>query len=88
MKKKNFTEAQIIKILKRLEAGEKAKDLAREVGIHQQTIYSWRSKFGGLEVSELKELKRLRGENNCLKRIVAEQQLDITALKDVNSRKW
>jgi putative transposase len=88
MKKKRFTEEQIIKILNRLEAGEKCKDLARETGTHQQTIYAWRSKFGGMEISELQELKRLQDENRRLKKLVADQALDIDMLKDVNSKKW
>jgi putative transposase len=88
MKKKRFPEEKIIKILNRLETGEKAKDLAREIGVQQQTIYSWRLKYGGLEVSDLKELKRLQDENNRLKKMVADQDLDIVMLKDINSRKW
>jgi putative transposase len=88
MKRKKFTEEQIIKILNRLEAGEKCKDLAREIGTHQQTIYTWRSKFGGMEISELQELKRLQDENRRLKKLVADQALDIDMLKDVNSKKW
>ncbi len=88
MKGKRFTEEQIIKTLKRIEAGESAKDLAREIGIHQQTLYNWKSKYGGMEVSELAELKRLQDENRRLKVLVAEQALDITMLKDINSRKW
>jgi len=88
MKRKRFTEEQIIKILNRLEAGEKCKDLARELGTHQQTIYTWRSKFGGMEISELQELKRLQDENRRLKKLVADQALDIDMLKDINSKKW
>lgn len=88
MKGKRFTEEQIIKTLKRIEAGESAKDVAREIGIHQQTLYNWKSKYGGMEVSELAELKRLQDENRRLKLLVAEQALDITMLKDINSRKW
>ena len=88
MKRKRFTEEQIVKTLKRIEAGESAKDVAREMGIHQQTLYNWKSKYGGMEVSELAELKRLQEENRRLKNLVAEQALDITMLKDINSRKW
>jgi len=88
MKKKRFSEEQIIKALKRLEAGEKARDLARELGIHQQTIYGWRSKYGGLEVSELHELKRLQEENGRLKKLVADLSLNNQMLRDINSRKW
>lgn len=88
MKRKRFKEEQIVKVLKRLEAGEKAKDLCRELGIHEQTIYNWKSRFGGMEVSDVQELKSLRDENLRLKRMVAEQALDIQMLKDVNSKKW
>lgn len=88
MKKNRFTEEQIIKILKRNEAGEMAKDLCREFGIHQTTFYGWKRKFGGMEVSEAKRLKELEDENRKLKRIVADLTLDNTMLKDINSRKW
>ncbi len=88
MKKKRFSEEQIIKALKRHEAGENAKDLCRELGIHQTTFYGWRRKFGGMEVSEAKRLRELEDENRKLKAMVAEQALDIRMLKDLNSRKW
>lgn len=88
MKKKRFTEEQIVKALKRWQAGETVTVVARELGVHEQTLYNWKSKYGGLEVSELAELKRLRDENNRLKKLVADQALDITMLKDINSRKW
>ncbi len=86
--KKRFTEEQIVKVLKRLEAGERPKDLARELEVHEQTFYVWKRKYAGLEVSELQELKALQAENARLKRIVADQALDIQMLKDVNSKKW
>lgn len=88
MKKKRFTEEQIVKVLKRLEGGEKAKDLCRELGVHEQTVYNWKSKFGGMEVSDVQELKALRDENLRLKRMVADLSLDNQMLKDVNSKKW
>jgi len=88
MKKKRFTEEQIIKLIKRMENGEAPKNLCREIGVHQQTLYNWKSKYGGMEVSELAELKRLQDENRRLKGLVADQALDITMLKDINSRKW
>lgn len=88
MKRKRFSEEQIVKSLKRIEAGESAKDVARELGVHQQTIYNWKSKYGGMEISELAELKRLQDENRRLKNLVADQALDISMLKDLNSRKW
>ena len=86
--KKRFTEEQIVKALKRLEAGEKPKDLAREMEVHEQTFYVWKRKYSGLEVSDLQELKALQAENARLKRLVADQALDIQMLKDVNSKKW
>ena len=88
MKKKRFSEEQIIKAIKRMENGESPKDLCRELGVHQQTLYNWKSKYSGMEISELAELKRLQDENRRLKGLVADQALDITMLKDINSRKW
>lgn len=88
MKQKRFTEEQIVKALKRWQSGETVVTIARELGVHEQTLYNWKSKYGGLEVNELVELKRLREENRQLKTMVAEQALDIKMLKDINSRKW
>ena len=88
MKRIKHTEEQIIKALKRFEAGEKAATLAREFGITLATFYNWKAKYGGMEVSEAKKLKALEDENRHLKRLVAEQALDISILKDVNSKKW
>jgi putative transposase len=86
--KKRFTEEQIIKTLKRSESGEKVKDLCRELGIASPTFYSWKQKYSGMEVSEAKRLRELAIENERLKKIVANQSLDILMLKEVNSRKW
>jgi putative transposase len=86
--KKRFTEDQIISAVKKLEAGMTAKDLSRELGVTQQTLYHWKKKFGGMDVSEARRMKALEAENAKLKRLVAEQALDIIMLKDVNSRKW
>jgi len=88
MKKKRFTEDQIIKAIKRMDNGESSKDLCRELGVHQQTLYNWKSKYDGMEVSELAELKRLQEENRRLKTAVADLTLDNQMLKDINSRKW
>ena len=85
--KKRFTEAQIIKILKEA-ASLPPEEVARKYGIHQNTIYNWRSKYGGLELSELQKLKQLSEENRRLKRLVADLSLDNQILKDVNSKKW
>jgi putative transposase len=86
--KKRFTEEQIIKVLTRLKHGEKARELSREVGVTPTTLYSWRNKFSDMTVNEAKRLRELESENSKLKKLVAEQALDIVMLKDVNSRKW
>jgi len=86
--KKRFTEDQIISAVKKLEAGLTAKELSRELGVTQQTLYHWKKKFGGMDVSEARRMKALEAENAKLKRLVAEQALDIIMLKDVNSKKW
>jgi putative transposase len=86
--KKRFKEEQIIKVINRSEHGEKIKDLCREIGISQQTLYHWKKKYKGLNVSEAKRLRELESENARLKKLVADQALDIVMLKDVNSRKW
>lgn len=86
--KKRFTEEQIIAVLKRAEAGEKPKDLCRELGIAEQTLYAWKRKFGGMEVSEAKRLRELETENSRLKNMVAELLLDNRMLKAVNSKNW
>lgn len=86
--KKRFTDDQIIGAVKKLEAGLTAKELSREYGVTQQTLYHWKKKFGGMDITDARRLKELEAENNKLKRIVADQALDIVMLKDVNSKKW
>ena len=86
--KKRFTEEQIIKVLKRAEGGEKPGDLCRELGVSMQTIYAWKRKFGGMEVSDAKRLRELEAENSKLKRMVANLSMDIEDLKFVNSKNW
>lgn len=88
MKRKKYTDEQIIRILKEGEAGISVDELTRKHGIAQGTFYRWKSKFGGLEVNEAQRLRQLEDENRRLKRIVADQQLDIQMLKDVNSKNW
>ena len=88
MKRSRFTEAQIIAVLKEAEAGQTTKDLCRKHAISEQTFYRWKSKFGGMEVSEAKRLRELEEENRKLKQIVAEKELDIRALKAVVEKKW
>lgn len=83
-----FTEEQIIRILKEAEAGKKAADISREHGISDKTFYVWKAKYGGMTVSEAKRLKALEEENRRLKQIVADQALDIRALKEINSKNW
>jgi putative transposase len=86
--KKRFTEEQIVKVVNRSSHGESAKDLAREIGVSEHTIYIWKKKYKGMSVSEAKKLKELELENSRLKKLVADQALDIAMLKDVNSKKW
>ena len=83
MKRARFSEEQIIAVLKEAEAGAKVTELCRRHGISDATFYTWRSKYGGLEVSEMRRLRQLEEENRRLKGIVADQALDIRALKDV-----
>src|SRR4051795_1249690 len=88
VKSSRFSEEQIIGILKQSEAGAKTSELCRQHAISAATFYGWRSKYGGLEVSEARRLKQLEEENAKLKRIVADQALDITMLKDLVGKKW
>lgn len=87
MKKSNFSELQIIKILSSQEAGRTVSDICREHGISQGTFYKWKSKYSGMEVSQVKQLKDLEKEVSQYKKIVAEQALQITVLKDVIEKK-
>jgi putative transposase len=88
MKKSKFTEEQIVSILKEQELGMKVAEICRKHGISDQTYHNWKKKYGNLSVDELRRLKELEYENSRLKRIVADQALDIQILKDVNSKKW
>jgi putative transposase len=88
MKRTRFTEEQIIGILKEAEAGAKTADLARRHGVSEATIYNWKAKYGGLEVSEAKRLRSLEEENAKLKRLLADTMLDNAALKDLLAKKW
>lgn len=83
MKKGRYSEEQIIGVLKRMEAGRAVKDLARELGVSEATLYTWKSKFGGLDVNEARRLKELEDENRRLKHMVADLSLDKEALKAV-----
>jgi len=88
MKSKRFTEEQIIGILKQAQAGMKIVDLCRMHGISDATFYNWRSKYGGMEVSDAKRLKDLEAENRRLKQMLADTMLENQAIKDVLSKKW
>jgi putative transposase len=88
MKRKRFTEEQIIGILKEHELGATTADVCRKHGISAATFYKWKSKYGGIEVSEAKRLKALEAENTKLKKLLAEAMLDNAALKDLLSKKW
>jgi putative transposase len=86
MKKGRFTEEQIIGILKQHEAGRKVPELSREIGVSAATIYTWKSKYGGMDVSEAQKLKGLEDENRRLKHLVADLSLDKEILKAVISK--
>lgn len=88
MKKSRFTETQIVSILKEYEQGKKVSELCREYGIAEQTFYNWKAKYGGMDVNELKRVKDLEEENARLKRIVANQALEIDAVKYVLEKKY
>ena len=83
MKRKRFSEEQIIAVLKENEAGAKVDDLCRRHGISTATFYAWRRKYGGMDASEAKRLGELESENAKLKRIVADQMLDMSAMKEL-----
>lgn len=88
MKGKRYSEEQILAVLKEVEGGKAITEVCREHGISEPTLYRWRSKYGGLEDSELRRLKELEAENRRLRHVVSEQALDIAALKEVVSKKW
>ena len=88
MKSKRFTEDQIIGILKQAQGGMKIVDLCRMHNISDATFYTWRTKYGGLEVSEAKRLKELESENRRLKQMLADTMLENRAMKDVLAKKW
>lgn len=83
MKKSRYTEEQIIGVLKQMEAGRKVSDLARELGVSEATLYTWKSKYGGMDVNEARRLRELEEENRRLKQLVADLSLDREALKSV-----
>ena len=88
MRTSRFTDEQIVAALKEHEAGASSGELCRRLGISQETLYRWKRKYGGLEVSDARRLRELEEENRRLKRLVAEQALDVLALKDVLSKNF
>ena len=88
MKRSKFTDEQIVAIVKEGEAGRKVADVCRANGITSQTYYRWKAKYGGLELSDVQRLRQLEDENRRLKQIVAEQTLDLQAMRAVVAKKW
>ena len=88
MKKKRFTEEQIIRILQEADGGMSARDVCRKHDVSEQTFYRWKTKYGGMDVDEAKRLKQLERENDELKKLVAELTLDNRMLREVNKKKW
>ena len=83
-----YKEEQIIRMLKEVESGTTVAEVCRKHAVSEQTVYRWRSKYGGIATSELQRLRELEAENSRLKRIVAQQALDIDALKELATKKW
>ncbi len=88
MKGKRYSEEQIIRILKEVESGKSVAQVCRKYGVSEQSVYRWRTKYGGMDVAELRRLKELEEENRRLKAIVADQAMDIQLLKEINAKKW
>lgn len=88
MPRKRHTEEQIIAVLKDAQAGIGVQELCRKHGISDATFYQWRAKYAGLEISDVKKLRQLEDENRRLKQMVADQALDIQALKAINAKNW
>ena len=88
MKRTRFTEEQIVKILKLQENGLKVTEICRQNGISEQTFYRWKSKYGGMSISEVRRLKELEAENRRLKQLIGEKELDILALKAALEKKY
>jgi putative transposase len=88
MKGKRYSKEQIVRILQEVDGGKSVAGVCREYGVSEQSIYRWRTKYGGMEVSDVRRLRQLEEENRRLKKLVADQALDIQLLKEINSKKW
>ena len=88
MKRNRFSEEQIIAVLREHEAGAKTADVARKHGISEATLYNWKAKYGGMEMSDAKRLRSLEEENRKLKKLLAESMLNQAALKELLTKKW
>lgn len=88
MRKSRFTTEQIIKVLQAWDAGAKVSELVRQHGVTEQTLYRWKKKYGGMQVNDARRLKALEEENRQLKRIVADQALNLQVVKDLLGKKW
>lgn len=88
MKRKRYSVEQIVAAVKQHELGTSVADISRKLGIAEQTFYRWKNQYGGLEATEVRELKQLREENAKLKRLVADLSLDKVMLQDIASKKW
>jgi len=88
MKRRRFSEEQIIAVLREQEAGTKVADLCRKHGISDATFYNWKAKYGGMDISDARRLKALEDENAKLKKLLADQMLEASALRELLSKKW
>ena len=88
MKRARFTEEQIIGVLREHEAGAKAADLARTHGVSEATLYNWKAKYGGMDMSDAKRLRQLEDQNANLKKLLADQMLEASALRELLAKKW
>jgi putative transposase len=88
MKRQRFSEEQIIGVLREHESGAKAADLARKHGISEATLYNWKARYGGMDVSDARRLKALEAENGKLKKLLADAMLDASALRELLAKKW
>ena len=88
MKRKRFSEEQIIGVLREQEAGAKVADLCRKHGVSEATFYNWKAKYGGMDFSDARRLKALEDENAKLKKLLADQMLEASALRELLSKKW